>query len=1148
MKRAALLLVCMFAVTTLAGEARLQTKRPGQEPGRSQAWTFEEAVNQLKLYPKDAYLQFVVLQLGRRENRLEEASAELDRLLGNQARQERNNRAQSVDLFNIFSGALAIQESLQLDTMRGGPGQRTQPNPKGVVTKLDPAAPRPKDGAKNAAQRPGDPIKVVSLTGPTIKSHPWQQMLAGKKPAISPLARCVPEDFYYVQFRSLGKMLEALDLSDVWGTHLLSQAAQEARTQLIGDRLKKQLAVETEPALRPFYDLVVAEAAVTGSDLFVREGSDVSLLFRFKQPALFKARMNGFLDNALKQPGATRSEGTIAGVPYVHVASPDRGVHVYSAYPQPDLHLRSNSLAGMTRVLEAIHGKNADGQPVRRLGYSDEFAYIRTLMPQGAAEEDGFVYLSDPFIRRVVGPQLKLTERRRMLCYNHLRMIGHAALLYRTEHGRVPRSLNELAQVRCAPGLFGQGDLKCPDGGAYALAADGMTGKCAHHGHAECLTPCLEIPLAQVSGAEADEYRAFLAEYNEYWRTFFDPIALRMQITPKRLRLETIVLPLIDNSIYTGLAMTLGGKPEALDALPVPKRNIFSVNVRLKKDELLEQAGLAGTPDADKVKTPVGASLADRTKCINNLKQIGLALHNYHDVYGKFPAVANFDKQQKPFLSWRVHLLPYLEQEQLYKQFHLDEPWDSEHNKKLIPAMPMVYGCPGSNAGLGLTTYLAPVSKQTMFTGDNKQIRIPEVLDGLSNTIFVVDADDKHAVTWTKPEDLKYDANQPWNGLVGHHGDMCVALFVDGSVHTLRQRIRPEILCGLFTRAGGEITPLGPEDESAEPQSARLLLDLLGPAGRHIPLLRYQEFLAKGIGNQIGLHVYDAVPLIDFNLPSFLGMSLGTFNGGRGRGPFGGDEGLIIGFIGASLTSPVYAAIPVRDRKIVDDFLEQIDPIVAGLARQQDRGGIFSINPDFYKLSTKEGATVRSFGVRFGPVKWRMFWARIGAALYLTNKLFVLDDLETLAAQTSTTADKGPTAHGMVRLRPENWNLVLPDYRLGWAENHREACLGNVGPLSSLARAISDAQGKAAEHDLHELAHRLYGVHFYCPEHGKYVVAPDGKSVSCNIHGTALSSRQPLAQTETSAPNKLLRDFKALTVALTFLEDGLHAVVEVERK
>jgi Protein of unknown function (DUF1559) len=1142
MKRAALLIACLCALVSAAGEPAQQAKSP-------KAWSLDEAMSQLKLYPKDSYLQYVVLQLARRDNRLAEVSAELDRLLGAQAWQARNERAQSVDLFNIFSGALAIQESLQLDTMRGASPKR--------ATKMMPAPSRPvdaKSGSPKAAPPPpapqrDAPVRVASLSGPTIKSHPWQQMLAGKKPEISPLARCVPEEFYFVEFRSLTKMLEALDLSDQWGSHLFSQAVQEARTQLIGERLKQQLAVETEPILRPFYDLVVEEAAVTGSDLFVREGSDLTILFRFKQPAVFKTRMNGFLDNAMKaRPDARHSEGNCQGVPYVHVATPDRAIHVYSAYPQENLHVRSNSLVGLTRVLEAIQGKATDGHPVRRLGDTDEFAYIRTLLPRGAAEEDGFVYLSDPFIRQLVGPQVKLTERRRMLCYNHLRMIGHAALLYRTEHGKPPASLAELAQTGCAPGIFGQGELTCPDSGAYSLSANGLTGACSHHGHAECLTPCCEIPLNQVKSEEAEEYKAFLQEYNQYWRTYFDPIALRMQITPKRLRLETIVLPLIDNSVYTGLAMALGGKPEALDALPVPRRNIFSVALRLRKDELLEQSGLAEAPAAETAKGASSTSMRDRVACSNNLKQLVLAMANYESVHTKLPAVANFDKQNKPLLSWRVHLLPYLDQAELYEKFHLNEPWDSEHNKKLIPRMPALFRCPGSKTTVpGLTTYLVPVGKETMFTGDNKQLRITDAVDGTSNTILIVDADDEHAVTWTKPQDLTYDSKNPWTGLVGHHQDSFQTVFVDGSGHWFGKNLARETLQALFTRAGGEVVNILPGDELGLQPRQGFFLDAFGLGSQQFEQLRYQEFLTKGIGNQVGLHVYDAVPLIDLNLPSFLGMAVGSFSGRRTFG--GGEEGLAIGFVGASLTSPVYVSIPVRDAKIVDSFLERLDPILAGFSRNQDRGFI-PVNQDFCKTSTAKGVTVRSYAVIFGPVKWRLFWARVGTGLYLTNKQFILDDLLEMEGKTDAVVDKGPIAHGMLRMRPENWNQVLPDYRLGWAENNRESCINNVGPLSSLARALPSAGGQAAtlEHELDDLARKLYGVHFYCPDGGHYVVAPDGKSVSCNVHGSALAPRQPPAQNETSAPNKLLRDFAGMTVSLTFLEDGLHAVVTIERK
>ena len=172
----------------------------------------------------------------------------------------------------------------------------------------------------------------------------------------------------------------------------------------------------------------------------------MTLLFRFRQPDVFKFQMDRFLTKAEQSIlDAHRSEGEYLGVRYVHVSSPERAVHVFSAYPAPDLHVRSNSRVALQRVIEAIRGSDAMGQKVTRLGDTDEFAYIRTLLPRGAAEEDGLVYLSDPFIRRLVGPQLKLTERRRMLCYNHLRMIGHAALLYRTQTGKAAATLQELA-------------------------------------------------------------------------------------------------------------------------------------------------------------------------------------------------------------------------------------------------------------------------------------------------------------------------------------------------------------------------------------------------------------------------------------------------------------------------------------------------------------------------------------------------------------------------------------------------------------------------------------------------------------------------------------------------------------------------------
>ncbi|HJU53445.1 MAG TPA: hypothetical protein VJ715_02695, partial [Pyrinomonadaceae bacterium] len=629
--------VALIAVVTCSN-GRAIVVRPAQEDSQrsSQAWTLDEALAQLTLFPRDAYLQYVALQLARRAGRFVEVYERIQRNLPDADQAAvRASRRDSVDLFSIFTGALAVQESLQLDTMRtvtqgqqsaqtvtqdfsrvGDPaqqsaaarrrGSRSRARRRAAAPPLVMAPTMPQTpGSKT--RRADEIVPVASLKGPTVKSHPWEQMLGDRKPVISPLAYDVPEDFYLVEFRSLSRLLDVMDAGDLWGTHLFNQAFNEARTHNAGERIKRQLIMQDEPALRPFYDLVIQDVAVTGSDPFVREGSDVTIIFRLKQPAIFKARMDAFLDEAQKsRPDAKRTNGNYLGVDYVQLQTPLRDLSVIIADPAPDLHVRSNSLVAFQRIIEAVRGKTSAGQSVRRLGDTAEFAYIRTLMPQPDENEDGLVYLSDPFIRRLVGPQLKLTERRRMLCYNHLRMIGHAALLYRTEFGKWPSSLEELARTNTSPGLFGKGELSCPSGGQYTLAADATTGVCSHHGHALYLTPNLEIPVTEVSGAEADEYDSFLEEYNRYWRIYFDPIALRLRATPQQYRVETLILPLIDNSVYTGLAAALKGQPEPLDALPVPKRNIFSLALRLNKESYVKAMKSDAKDSHDKLLRELG--------------------------------------------------------------------------------------------------------------------------------------------------------------------------------------------------------------------------------------------------------------------------------------------------------------------------------------------------------------------------------------------------------------------------------------------------------------------------------------------------------------------------------------------------------------
>jgi hypothetical protein len=905
----------LLVLVSVASAQENQNRANGQEPPKknSLAWTAAEAREQLALNPRDPFLQYIAIQLSGGADERPDGAAEWRRQLA-----ERRGR---VDVFNLFTGALAVQESLQLDAMTG------ERNPRG----------------------PSKTVPFEKLQGPSIKSHPWEKMLGDKKPQVSSIARLVPSNQYLVQARSLTRLVELAEVGDLWSMHLFNQAAQDATSSNVGNRLREQLAVRTDPLTKPFYDVVVDQVAITGSDLYLREGSDVTVIFALKQPAVFAARMNKFLDEAQeKYPSARRMNGEYLGVKYVHIASPDRKVHVFSAYPRPDLHVRSNSRVGLERVLATIQGRDAQGRSIERLGDTAEFRYIRTLMKEGADEEDAFVYLSDAFVRHVVGPKLKLTERRRLVAYNHMRMIGHAALLYRTQFGKEPESIAQLVDSGCAPAGFANGDLTNPFGGRYALASDGLTGLCSVNGLPSDLIPNAELPLDNVTQQEADEYQQFLDQYNTYWRTFFDPIAIRVKIDGKKYRAETIVLPLINNSIYNTMAATLGGKPQPLDKLPVPDGNIFSMVMQLNKDNLVND-------------------------------------NAFHEL-----------------ISGDLQLGP-----------------------------------------------------------------------------------------------------------------------------------------------GGDLHDIG-----------------------------VGNFLRKGLGDQVGLHIYDSKPLFDLNLSNLVGQ---MFASGTGR--FFGNDTLWITVLLASLNSPVYVSFDVQDSMIVDEFLERLDKELARLARRPPQGGWFPIDTDFYHLTadatertTDNGDQphVRAYALAFGPLKWRFFSARIGDGFYIASKKLIIDDLigahrKQIDSQASTGGKDSnepppanrwqPIAHAMVRVRPENWKDVLPEYQLGWAENNRRGVLNHLSMLSSVARAAVAAdpdllkqEPASAGDSIVRQAESLYGITFLPADGGKYHLARDGKTITHSIYGSQSEPRQQAAPASGGSHSELLSGFVGATAELTFLEDGLHAILTIERK
>jgi hypothetical protein len=450
------------------------------------------------------------------------------------------------DLYSVFTGAAAIQESLQLELLGSGPQTAAQ-----------------QESVNKGVNAAAELLPLAGLTGPSVKSHPFREMLKGRTPQVPPLATYIPEDQYAVFFSDINRQIELADLMDEWGGNLLHQVEASARDFQVRRKVSRQLCLENSWLTRMFGDRVIADMAFTGNDPFLKEGTAFTVLFTLKDATRFRKQMERQYAEAVKVHGAKRSSFTIDGTSGFSAVSPDREISSHTLI-MGNTAIVSTSLQSLQRI------SDVSSKRIPSLAASDDFRYMRTVFPQDNNQEDIFIYLSDAHIRTLVGPRWKIGEARRMRCSGNMALLANARLWYKAEQRREP-TMAELV----SGGFLGKSQPVCPDHGRYEFDRAGQP-CCSLHNRQGLLTPVGDVELSQVTAQEAVQYKAFVENYNHYWTRFFDPIGIRVKMG-KDIRIQTCILPLIENSWYDGLAAFSGRKAGELTEGAVLPRTIMSV-------------------------------------------------------------------------------------------------------------------------------------------------------------------------------------------------------------------------------------------------------------------------------------------------------------------------------------------------------------------------------------------------------------------------------------------------------------------------------------------------------------------------------------------------------------------------------------------
>jgi len=441
----------------------------------------------------------------------------------------RSNAVRQASYFDVLGGRAAIRESMQLELISN-----------------------PVAGQNEVAK-----TSVDALSALDVRSHPFDDMLADSDAPITrvELADFVPDDRFFAWFRDVGALRDVLDGAVSQFMRFESSLAVKSIEYRLGDRYAERLGLSDRVLDQVEALNAIAEFAIVSPDLFFIDGSDISLVAKLRSATLTRSVLN-VLGLAVPADGTVETHTT------------DDGTNLYWTM-RGDILLLGTNRTEIDRML-ALNPKRDKGS----LGNSSEFLYMQQQLTVGK-DTQAYLYFSDPFIRRLVSPKVKIAQLRRMQARAEMEILVAGAMLYLLDGHRNVPSKQQLINRGYVPRYFEERDYELAENLVVSSPTWGTIAR---------MKPLDDASVVTVTKSEAEAYERFVENYTDYWRQFFDPIAIRLDSTAgNSYEMQSFILPLLDSRIYNEVEETLVTKDTGQDLFipsvtPVPSM-MFSMNL-----------------------------------------------------------------------------------------------------------------------------------------------------------------------------------------------------------------------------------------------------------------------------------------------------------------------------------------------------------------------------------------------------------------------------------------------------------------------------------------------------------------------------------------------------------------------------------------